>query len=119
MFHRKTIITVLVVFALGALAQNSLLRASPPIGAVVQDSHYDPAKQIVTFDLLNTSHKDISAYSMLVRVNHPDGTASTWEYGGDFLPFMVATGNGALKPGATFAIDVPLGSSKSKRHQQP
>src|SRR5712664_2861702 len=99
------------------------LRASPPIGAVVQDSHYDAAKQIVTFNLLNTSHKDITAYCMQVRVNHPDGTASTWEYGGDFLPFMVDViqaghpippyqGNGALKPGAISAIDVPLGQQE-------
>ncbi len=112
MSHRKTIIILLVVFALGAWTQNSPLRASPPIGAVVQSSHYDPARQIVTFNLLNTSHKDISAFSLLVRANYPDGTAGTWEYGGDFLPFMVATGNGALTPGAISAIDVPLGQQQ-------
>ncbi len=113
--HRRTIIILLflLVFAFGAWAQNSPLRASPPIGAVVQGPpHYDTAKQIVTFNLLNTSHKDISAYSMMVRVTHPDGTASTWEYGGDFLPFMVATGKGALTPGAIFTTEVPLGQQE-------
>lgn len=66
----------------------------------------------MTFNLLNTSHKDISAYSMMVRVTYPDGTVGTWEYGGDFLPAMIATGTGAFVPGATFTVDVPLGQQQ-------
>jgi hypothetical protein len=95
------------------------LRASPPIGAVVQDSHYDAQKGIVTFNILNTSHKDISALSLLVRINHPDGTAGVFEYGGDFLPYMIYVienpqqkSNGAIAPGATFAMDVPTGQQE-------
>lgn len=88
------------------------LRGSP-MGAEVQGSHYDAAKQIVTFDLLNTSHKDITAYALLVRVIRSDGTPAVWTYGGDFVPFMSQNGgNGALKPGATVAVDVPLGQQK-------
>jgi len=88
------------------------LRASPPVGAVVQDSHYDAAKQIITFNLLNTSHKDISAYSMRVLVRHPDGTVGTWEYGGDFLPHMIDTGSGAFAAGSVFTVDVPVGEQQ-------
>lgn len=88
------------------------LRGSP-IGAVVQGSRYDAAKHIVTFNLLNTSHKDISAYSLLVRTFHTDGTASVWGYGGDFLPFMSENnGNGALRSGATIGVDVPVGQQE-------
>lgn len=89
------------------------LRGSPPIGAVVQGSHYDPEKQVVTFDLLNSSSKQITAVSLMVRVTHPDGTESIWNYGGDFLPFMIDSGGkGAPAPGATFSISVPLGQQE-------
>lgn len=106
-----------VILSAWASAAHSL-QASPPIGVVVEGSHYDSARQIVTFDLLNNSHKDISAYSMQVRITHPDGTVSTWEYGGDFLPYMIYAiensqrDNGAPAPGATFKIDVPLGQQQ-------
>ena len=81
-----------------------------PTGAIVQGSHYDSARQVVTFDLLNTSQKEVSAYSLLVRAIRPDGTVGVWEYGGDFLPFMSENaGNGALKPGGSIAVEVPLG----------
>ena len=97
-----------------AVAFTSSLRASPPIGAVVQGSpHYDAARQVVTVNLLNTSHKDISAYSMRVLVTRADGTISAREYGGDFLPHMAETdGEGAFAPGASIAIDVPVGQEK-------
>jgi hypothetical protein len=109
------VLRLVSVFALCLLSvafAPASLGASPPIGAVVQTSQYDAAKGIVTFSVLNTSHKDISAYSMQVRITHSDGTVSTWEYGGDFLPYMIATGGGAPAPGATFKIDVPLGQQQ-------
>lgn len=106
----RGLVPLLLLPAWASAAQS--LQASPPIGAVVEGSHYDSVRQIVTFDLLNTSHKDISAYSMQVRITHPDGTISTWEYGGDFLPFMIETGGGAPAPGAAFKIDVPLGQQQ-------
>ena len=67
----------------------------------------------MTFNILNTSNKNITAFSLLVRLIYPDGTAGTREYGNDFLPFMAENqGNGAIVPGATFAIDVPLGQQQ-------
>lgn len=88
------------------------LRGSPPIGAVIQGSHYDRTKQIATFELVNISHKDITAYSLLVRATFPDTTMGVWNYGGDFLPHIAQTGTGALAPGATFTVDVPVGQQQ-------
>jgi hypothetical protein len=95
------------------------LRASPPIGAAVQDSHYDAQKGIVTFSILNVSRKDITALSLQVRVIFTDGTLRIFEYGGDFLPFMIylaeeghPTAEGVRAPGAVFAMDVPLGQQE-------
>jgi len=85
------------------------------MGAVVQSSHYDSAKQIIAVDLLNTSLKEISAFSLAVRVIHPDYTVSTWEYGGDFLPFMSEHGGaGSLQPGATITLNIPVGQQQVK-----
>jgi hypothetical protein len=105
---RKVVFCSFQVALLILLAQS--LRASP-IGAVIQGFRYDAARQIVTFDLLNASHKEISAYSLSVRVTHPDGSVGTWEYGGDFLPFMSTNGGaGALAPGAIVQVAVPVGN---------
>lgn len=123
MKHREMVRVLVFSLLVSACAFTSgqSLRASPPIGAVVQTSHYDAAKGIVTFSVLNASHKDITAISLQVRVNHPDGTAGTFEYGGDFLPFMIyaaeggratAPNQGAPAPGAVFAMDVPLGQQE-------
>jgi len=98
-----------LLFLTGLLYMIAIPLRGSPIGAVVQGTRYDAARQVVTLDLLNTSHKEISAYSLLVRIIRPDGTASAWEYGGDFLPFMSEnSGNGAFKPGALITVDVPL-----------
>jgi hypothetical protein len=111
------------LFLAFALLLSANFARSAPIGAEVQSSNYDAVKGIVTFNVLNTSRKDISAFSLLVRVTHPDGTVGTWEYGGDFLPFMLDVieeghpippypGNGALAPGAISSIAVSLGQQQ-------
>lgn len=43
------------------------LWASPPIGAVVQTWHYDGTNNTVTLHIINTSGKDITAYSIKIR----------------------------------------------------
>src|SRR5258706_2977711 len=75
--HRRTIITLLslFVFALGA----SSLRASPPIGAVVQTWHYDPLTNIVTLKIVNTSHKDITAFNIAIRETYANGRVDKHE----------------------------------------
>jgi hypothetical protein len=49
------------------------LRASPPIGAVVQTWHYDPLTNIVTLKILNTSHKDITAFNIAIKETYANG----------------------------------------------
>jgi hypothetical protein len=88
------------------------LRASPPMGAMVQNSHYDPIKRTMTFSVVNVSRKDITAFSLQLRETFADGTEATSEFTLDFLPGMISTieqgheiepggGNGAFAPGAT------------------
>ena len=73
---RKTIITLL---SLLAFAFASSLRASPPIGAVVQTWHYDPLSNIVTLKIVNTSHKDVTAYNISIKETYADGHVNTHE----------------------------------------
>ena len=68
----RYVITVFVI-ALALGASPSLL-ASPPIGAVVQTWHYDPITNIVTLKIVNTSHKDITAFNIAIK--------ETYAYGG-------------------------------------
>jgi len=63
------------VFAFGA----SALRASPPIGAVVQTWHYDPLTNIVTLKIVNTSHKNITAFNIAIKETYADGHVSSHE----------------------------------------
>lgn len=58
------IITLLFAFS---------LRASPPIGAVVQTWHYDPLTNIVTLKIVNTSHKDITAFNIAIKETYANG----------------------------------------------
>jgi len=94
------------------------LRASSPIGAIVQESHYDSVRGIITFSVVNISHKDITAFSLQLRVTYADGTGATSESMTDFLPSMISTfeqghpiasdqGNGAFAPGAIHNQEFP------------
>ena len=55
------------------------LRASPPIGAVVQTWHYDPQTNLVTATVVNVSHKDITAYNISIKETYADGHVNTHE----------------------------------------
>jgi len=61
------------------------LRASPPIGAVVQDSHYDSAKSQLTVRVLNASKKDITAIALTVFITHPNGAEVSFWWSTDFV----------------------------------
>src|SRR5712692_98444 len=49
------------------------LRASPPIGAVVQTWKYDPLTNMVTLKIVNNSHKDITAFNVAIKETYADG----------------------------------------------
>jgi len=73
----RYVITVSVIaLALGA---STSLHASPPIGAVVQAWHYDPVTNIVTLKIVNTSHKDITAFNIAIKETYADGRADKHE----------------------------------------
>src|SRR5216683_75898 len=55
------------------------VRASPPMGAVVQTWHYDPQSSAVTVSIVNTSHKDITAYNISIKETYADGHANSHE----------------------------------------
>jgi hypothetical protein len=81
--HRKiTALLFLIAFA-------SSLRASPPIGAVVQTWHYDPLTNIVTLKIVNTSHKDITAYNIAIKETYADGHADSHELLCEYLGRIV------------------------------
>jgi hypothetical protein len=67
-----------VLFSTCAFAVQSL-RASPPIGAVVQTWHYDPLTNIVTLKILNTSHKDITAFNIAIKETYANGRVEQHE----------------------------------------
>jgi hypothetical protein len=73
----RYVITVFVIaLALGASA---LLHASPPIGAVVQTWHYDPLTNMVTLKIVNTSHKDITAFNIAIKETYANGRVEEHE----------------------------------------
>ena len=55
------------------------LWASPPIGAVVQTWHYDPLTNSVTLKIVNTSHKDITAFNIAIKETYADGRVEEHE----------------------------------------
>ena len=82
-------LVVLVIFALGAFAQNSQLRASPSIGAVVQTWHYDPQTNAVSATIVNTSHKDITGYNITLKETYANGGVRNHEMLCEFLGKIV------------------------------
>ena len=109
----KSLLILIFIAACTAVSQAQVQNSPPrPIGAAVQESHYDPVKRTMTFSVVNISHKDITALSLQLRETYADGTEGTHEYTLDFLPSMISTielgheikpggGNGAFAPGAT------------------
>jgi len=93
---------------------------SPPSGAVVT-WHYDAATQAVEAQIVNTTHKDITAIELRIRLTNPDGSVGLTYWGYDFLPGIVSTvtegheifpGSGhGIAPGATFTQQFPQATS--------
>jgi hypothetical protein len=73
----RYVITVFVIAL--ALGDSPSLHASPPIGAVVQTWHYDPLTNIVTLKIVNTSHKDITAFNIAIKEIYADGRVEEHE----------------------------------------
>jgi len=76
---------VLSVFALGATS----LRASPPIGEVFQTWHYNLQTNIVTAQIVNMSHKDITGYNISIKETYADGPVKRHEVLCDYVGRIV------------------------------
>jgi hypothetical protein len=87
MLHRSALVLACALFF---ISPHETLQASPPatIGATVQTWHYDIATKTLTLRILNTSHKDITAYNISLTVKYVDGTTNFAENSRDFLPLM-------------------------------
>jgi len=93
------------------------LRASPPIGAVVQTWRYDEATRQVVMRVVNTSGKDITAFNISITMKRPDGSADFSEVTEDFLPLMASVqessdlqqkyGNGTFAAGTNRDETIP------------
>jgi hypothetical protein len=92
-----------------ALLLSTHLARSASIGAVVQSVDYDATKGVTTVHILNTSHKEISALTLSLRVTFPDGTVSApgaSVFGLDFLEGIIQ-GKGGFAPGAIHSQEFP------------
>jgi hypothetical protein len=91
---------VLCIFAyLAVPCIVSVPAALPQVkGAVVQTWHYDPQQKAVVLRLVNTSNKDVTAYSISITVTYADG-------GSDLHP--QANGNGAFAAGTIRDVILP------------
>ena len=65
------------------------LRASPPIGAVVQTWHYDPQANTVTIRIVNISEKDITAFNISITETFGDHSVNNHEKLVDMLAAVV------------------------------
>lgn len=62
-----------------ALLFSAQVGRSAPIGAEVQSWHYDPLTNIVTLKIVNTSHKDITAFNIAIKETYADGRVEAHE----------------------------------------
>ncbi len=79
---REMVFRVLVfslLFSACAFTSAQSQAASPPIGAVVQTWHYDPKTNLVTATVVNTSHKDITAFNIAIKETYADGHVRSHE----------------------------------------
>jgi hypothetical protein len=63
---------------------------APPIGAVVQTWNYDPLTNTVTLQIVNTSHKDITAFNIAIKETYADGRVEQHEMLEDLLGKIIA-----------------------------
>jgi len=80
---------MLMLFLATFLAMLAPLRASPPIGAVVQTWRYDPASSNVILRIVNTSGKDITAWTIKLKETYDNGQINEHEYSSDILALML------------------------------
>ena len=122
----RSIATLLSCIVLCVVPFAPSLRASPPIGAVVQTWHYDPTHNppLVTLKIVNNSHKDITAFNISIKETYANGHVDKHEVLEEFLGTIIALkevqgkaneanfrkyyGDGVLHPGAVWDEKLPV-----------
>lgn len=122
MFKRLSYLVLVSLLAVYAVP----LRASPPIGAVVQAWIYDPTHNppLVTVKIVNNSHKDITAFNLSIKETYADGHVDKHEVLEEFLGKIIAVkeaqgtaneahfrdyyGDGTLHAGAVWDEKLPV-----------
>jgi hypothetical protein len=110
---RSLMYGIVLVFASAV----SVLSQQSPIGAEVQTWNYDTKTNLVTLKIVNTSHKDITAFNIAIKETYADGRFEQHEMLEDFVGKILAAkelqgdhsrgaeafrkmyGDGALHPG--------------------
>ncbi len=97
------------LFLTMVLLLSAQVARSGSIGAEVQSANYDPVKGITTIQIVNASHKEISAINLSIRVTFPDGTITppgASEFRVEFLEGIIQ-GKGGFAPGALCTQEFP------------
>lgn len=110
-------LVLLLLFSACFFAAHSL-RASSPIGAVVQTWWFDSASKELVVRLSNTSQKGITAFDLAVTERFTDSTTEFADNATDYLPLMASAqiyqglrnkyGDGTFPGGTTRDIRIPL-----------
>ena len=83
LMHLTLYLSMLAIIAV----PSALLRASSPIGAVVQTWTYDPTHNppLVTVKIVNNSHKDITAFNISIKETYANGRVDEHQVLEEFL----------------------------------
>lgn len=92
------------------------LRASPPLGAVVDSWHFDPQTRMLTIRIANISEKDITAYNMSITETFADLSVSSTDQLTDMLSAVVAVQQAKGTPDED-RIRNELGNGTLQAHQ--
>ena len=115
---RDVVFSGLVFLLLLSASAFGALRASPPIGAIVQTWWFDSVSKELVVRLLNTSQKGITAFNLAVTERFPDGTTQYSDHSTDYLPRMASVqlfpdlrdrfGDGTFPAGTSRDIRLPI-----------
>jgi hypothetical protein len=88
--HLKILVPWCVLALLVSVCTIGSWAQAPPIGAAVQTWHYDPQANIVTLQIVNTSHKDITAFNIAIKETYADGRVEQHEMLEELLGKIIA-----------------------------
>lgn len=110
MYSIRKLVTALILLCLAVGVK------AAPGGLAVQSWRWEPTRNAAVVRMLNTSDKDISAYSVSVLATFRDGTTNASQRSVEFLPAMAAAQIQKSPTNGTFEArgheDLVIGSEK-------